>query len=132
MAQRGRKSTASNIVRLGVTGARPPLKPLALLTHSEKLLFSQCAQLNPHLVEGDVQMLTAYAQALAKTYALAKKNDSASVSSWEKASRVALSFATKLRITQQSTTNPDSAWRRRRDANIYNDDAPKPWEQDDE
>lgn len=41
-----------------------------------------------------------------------------------------MSYATKLRITQQRTTNPDSAWRRRRDAGLYSGDGPKPWEND--
>ena len=84
MAQRGRKSSASNIISLDVTGAQPPLKPPTLLTKSERVLFIECAQLNPHLVEGDIQMLAAYAQALAKTYELAKKNDAASVSRWRR------------------------------------------------
>lgn len=97
--KRGRKSAAANVVSLDLTKARPRITPLAPLTKIEAKIFSEAVRLNAHLRECDGALLTSYAQALAKTYRLAKKDDAQSIKSWNEAGRNALAYARALRLT---------------------------------
>lgn len=84
----------------------------ALCGHAERP-YQQLQAVNPHLRLADVALLAAYAQAMTKTYRLARQSDPASVSSWEKSARMAMSLATKLRVTAQSQVHPETAGRKR-------------------
>jgi hypothetical protein len=107
--QRGRRPTLT-VVPIELTGARPRLTAPALLTKPEAALFAEVAAANPHLRPADGALLAAYAQALVKTYKLARQSDTAA---WERTARVALALATKLRITAQAQVHPETAGRRR-------------------
>jgi hypothetical protein len=107
--QRGRKPSLT-VVANQLIGARPRLIAPAILTKPEAALFAETAAANPHLRPADGALLAAYAQALVKTYKLARQSDTAA---WERTARVALTLATKLRITTQSQVHPETAGRKR-------------------
>jgi uncharacterized protein len=109
MIQRGRKSSL-NVVALNPTATRPRLTAPSMLTKAEAKLFVETVAANRHLRAADTAMLAAYAQAMIKTFRLARQSDTAS---WEKSARVAMALATKLRITAQSQVHPESAGRKR-------------------
>jgi hypothetical protein len=98
LKQRGRKS-ASNVITLDL----PPrlTTPAGLLNVKERKLFDEIigAVDAKHFRAADVPLLAAYAQALAMVHTLAR---SRRIPDWERASRVAAMFATKLRLTPQS------------------------------
>jgi hypothetical protein len=60
---------------------------------------------NEHLLPQDATMLSAYAIATAKVFALAREND---VRAWEAVCRVMMALGTKLRITVQACARPDT------------------------
>ena len=70
-------------------------------------------RLNPHLREADGGLLTAYAQTLAKTFRLAKKDDGPSIKGWKEAARAALAYARALRVETLSQVHPEKAGRAR-------------------
>jgi hypothetical protein len=109
MAQRGRKSSL-NVVTLDVSTTRSRLTAPSVLTKAEAKFFVEAAAANPHLRPADAPLLAAYAQAMVKTYRMARQSDTAS---WEKSARVAMALATKLRITAQAQVHPESAGRKR-------------------
>jgi hypothetical protein len=109
MLQRGRKSSL-NVVTLDVTSTRSRLTAPSLLTKAEAKFFVEVAAVNPHLRPADAPLLAAFAQAMVKTYRLARQSD---ISAWEKSARVAMALATKLRITAQSQVHPEAAGRKR-------------------
>jgi hypothetical protein len=115
MTKRGKRSTASNVVGL-VAPARPRLSPPSLLTKPEQKLFGEVVLANSHLKSGDVPMLAAYVQALAKTYRLARKTDSASHKAWQESGRLALAMARSLRLTAINSTHPEKLARQRSNA----------------
>ena len=110
MAQRGRRSSTSNIVALAPTGTRSRLTPPAFLSTVEVTMFADLAAHNRHLTSTDVALLAGYVQALGKMHKMAKKSE---IADWERAARVALALGTKLRLTPQSTTDPQTIGRRR-------------------
>jgi hypothetical protein len=83
MLQRGRKSSL-NVIALDATTTRPKLTAPKLLTKAEAQLFKETAAVNPHLRLADKALLAAYAQAMVKTYRLARQSDT---SAWEKSAR---------------------------------------------
>ena len=110
--KRGPKSSAElNVVKLDVTNARSKIIAPSSLNAPEKALFNEVVCNNAHLTPGDALLIGAFVQAFAKTNKLAKKSDAASVASWEKTSRVMISLATKLRLTQQAKTHHITAGR---------------------
>ena len=76
-------------------------------------MFADLAAHNRHLTATDAPLLAGYVQAVGKMHRLAKKSD---VAEWERAARVALALGRSLRLTPQSTTDPQSIGRRRKDA----------------
>jgi hypothetical protein len=110
-----RRSAAASLTILPFK-ARAKLTPTAPLNKAERALFVATVSVHPHLRPADAACLTAFAQAMCNAYALSKKNDAQSISSWEKVSRVAAMWAVKLRITTQSQVLPDMAGRKRANA----------------
>jgi hypothetical protein len=106
MKQRGRQSAAANVVPLAATSNRPTLTPSRPLTKQEKQIFDLVVKEHRHLRTFDAPLLTGYAIACAKMIKL--KDPTA----FEKVARVAMSFATKLRLTPQSSTQAVTLGRR--------------------
>jgi hypothetical protein len=121
--QRSRKSFASTIVPLDVTGSRPKLSPPSILSTVEQTLFTELANGNPHLAAPDAALLAGYVQALNRMHCLAKKTD---IISWEKAARVAMALGRSLRLTPQSTVRPETVGRQRADQPL----GPAPWDRE--
>jgi len=109
----GRKSAAEHNVIALVPSARPRITPPASLNALERAIFVQIVSTNPHLKIGDTLLIAAFAQTLAVVNKLARKTDSQSIKDWELKSRVMISLATKLRITQQAATHHGVAGRAR-------------------
>jgi hypothetical protein len=121
----GRKSAAElevSVVKLASTGKRSKPTVPSTLSTSEQEIFLQVLRQNPHL-DADEPLLALYAQALAKAQKLAKGKD---VAAWEKAARVAVVLATKLRATQMSAIDPVALGRRKADHRP----GPVPWARD--
>jgi hypothetical protein len=109
-----RKSIASLIVvPFKTTPAKSKFAPTAPLNKAEKALWVASVNSHGHLRPADAACLTAFCQAMCNVYALAKKKDATSIASFEKVSRIAAMWATKLRITTQSQVLPDMAGRKR-------------------
>jgi hypothetical protein len=121
MLQRGRKSSASNVVSLRPTAARSRLTPPLPLSTAERAIFHHTATQHPHLKAGDAMVLTAFAQAAARSHKLAKRDDTIA---WEKAVRAMLALARSLRLTQVSKTRAETLSRmdRRGAASSYYDE----------
>jgi hypothetical protein len=106
--QPGRKSAASLELKLASNRTRP--KPDPTLQPQEQTIFNEVVAGNPHLLEGDGLLLSLYARALSKAMR------SRDVAGFERAARVALTIATKLRLTPQASCEPKTVGRMRRDA----------------
>lgn len=111
--QRGRKSSAANVISLATTGASSRLKPPPSLSTAESSLFVELALANVHLTISDVPILAAYAQAATKVLKLGRQKD---VGQWEKVVRLTMALARTLRLTPQSCIEPRTVGRRRKDA----------------
>jgi hypothetical protein len=96
------------------------LTPIGSLTKAERRAFDYTAHQNPHLLLADVPLLEAFAMAYCRV--AAAKRESADV--WERENRILLALGTKLRVTQQATTESRTAARRR----AGHDDGPRPWD----
>jgi hypothetical protein len=120
--KRGRKTLLDNIVPLDATSQRSRLSPPASLSKDERAIFDLVVAENSHLTLLDAPMLTAFAQAAAKTISLAKKEG---IQAWERSARIMAMLATRLRITPQSTATAQTLARHRRDRPP---DHPPPWE----
>ena len=114
MAKPGRRSAAENVVRLTTTALRPRLTPPSSLTKAERAIFADVVRENAHLNAADVPLVVIYVQAYSKALALGQQQ--AAVADWDRATRVMMSAGTKLRLTPQSTQNPQALGRRRLDA----------------
>jgi hypothetical protein len=126
MIQRGRKSAAAaSVVQMAATPRRPRLSPPSSLSTHEQSTFKTLLRDNPHLTASDEPLLTLYVQALEKAAKLARGND---VAAWEKAVRLALSVGTKLRVTPQSTQDPQALGRRKADHRNFPEHLP--WSND--
>jgi hypothetical protein len=113
MRQPGRKSAAEeNVIKLAPTSARS-LTASSKLSTDEQSTFTKLALANQHLTPSDAPLLTLYVQSLSKAAKLARGKD---VAAFDKAARLALIIGTKLRLTPQSSTDPQSIGRRRKDA----------------
>jgi hypothetical protein len=120
MRQRGKVSVAAaSMIALD----RPPLflQPPASLNAKEAVLFSEivtsCAA--DHFRKSDLPMLCAYVQASLLSRKLIRTN---AINDWEKASRIAMALATKLRLTVQSRIEPRGVGRQQIPS------GPAPWD----
>jgi hypothetical protein len=117
--KRGRLSAADlSIVPPDATDTRPTLTPLGPLKSVEKAVFDLAVRENVHLRQTDVPLLMGFARASAALF----KVDTAA--DFEKLARVAMSFATRLRLTPQARTHPTTLGRRYADQHT----GPKPWD----
>jgi hypothetical protein len=96
MRQRGRQSTEAKVLHLPVTNERPQLIPSRPLTKEEKRIFDLILRDHRHLRSFDAPLLTAYAVACAR---MLSTRDS---DTFDKMTRLAISLATRLRLTPQS------------------------------
>jgi hypothetical protein len=113
MARPGRRSSAANVVELTTTETRPRLTPPPTLSKQERAIFTATAIANPHLTASDAMLLSLFVQGYTKTLTLGSQPG---VADWEKAARMTATLATKLRLTPQSTQDPQTLGRRRADA----------------
>ena len=117
--KRGRQSAADlSIVPPDASSTRPTLTPLRPLKSDEKAVFDLVVRENAHLGPIDVPLLRGFARASAALF----KVDTAA--DFEKLARVAMSFATRLRITPQTRVHPTTLGRRYADQHT----GPKPWD----
>ena len=117
--KRGRQSAADlSIVPADASSTRPTLTPLRPLKSDEKAVFDLVVRENVHLQAIDVPLLMGFARASAGLFNV----DSAG--EFEKLARIAMSFATRLRITPQSRVHPTTLGRRYADQHT----GPKPWD----
>lgn len=122
MTQRGRKSAAANLVVINVDGKPPKLTPPAFLNEAERTLFLELIDATDtrHFRPTDTPLLVSYVQAT--LLARSTTHDPQKVATWEKAVRVQVSLATRLRLSPQSRTDPKTIGRQRMPV------GPKPWE----
>jgi hypothetical protein len=121
MAQHGRKSAASlEITSLRLASGKPKPVPPSTLTPQEKATFCQVLARNPHL-DADDPLVALYVLTLTKASKLSRGKH---VGDFEKAARLAVTIATKLRITAQSSYNPISVGRAKADNTSHRQ---KPW-----
>jgi hypothetical protein len=117
--KRGRLSAADlSLVPPDTTGTRPTLTPLRKLKGDEKAVFDLVVREHVHLQPIDVPLLMGFARASAGLFKVDSAGD------FERLARVAMSFATRLRITPQSRVHPLTLGRRYADQHI----GPKPWD----
>jgi hypothetical protein len=102
-------ANASNVVALGTSRVRPKITPIGTLTKAERRVFDHTVRENGHLKHADAQMLEMYSISCCRVVAAKRKGPEV----WEREARVMMAYATKLRITPQSTTEPRTAARRR-------------------
>jgi hypothetical protein len=129
MRQRGRKSAEA--LAINVSGEPPRLTPPAGLNPKERAAFVELVNAaDPrHFRRSDAPMIVALVQATIKARELGR--DPAKTQDWERASRVMMALATKLRLTPQCRTRPESIARQHEVAPCHEDeswdDEPKPW-----
>ena len=106
MRQRGRKSAEA--LAINVSGEPPRLTPPAGLSPKERAAFVELVNAaDPrHFRRSDVPMIVALVQATIKARELGR--DPSKTQDWERASRVMMALATKLRLTPQCRTRPES------------------------
>lgn len=109
MRHRGRKS-AEELATPNITGEPPRLDPPPSLTEDEQSLFVQITQsCSPrHFVVSDLPLLVSYLQAtlLSRQAIKDAAKDTGALATWEKATRMQATLATRLRLAPQSRTDP--------------------------
>jgi len=107
MPQRGRRSAASNLVALDVTGQPSRLTPPPHLSKAERELFVEVVEAcDPrHFVQSDLPLITSFVQAtlLART---GPGRTEGTVGAWERSVRVQAMLATRLRLAPQARSDP--------------------------
>jgi hypothetical protein len=109
----GRKTRFATIHPIGATDTRVALSPVVRLAQLERSIYNVTVTRNPHLKPADVVMLTAFAKAAARVLKPGRLDTAADI---EKSTRIMALLARSLRLTPQSTTDPKTAARSRRDA----------------
>ena len=121
-----RRSLASKMF-VAVDGSPPRLTAPAGLKSAERNLFEELvnAVAARHFQPADTSLIVSYVQATLLAHSTAGNPDQVAV--WEKAARLQMALATKLRLTPQSRTDPKTQGR-------MQPNGPKPWEigQDDD
>ncbi len=107
MRQRGRPSSVLTFPI--VDGSPSRLQPPASLRKAERTVFVQVINAcSPHhFSEADLPLLISHAQAAAMAHRMAGHPDKAAI--WERATRLQMSLATRLRITPQSRMDRKAA-----------------------
>ena len=109
MRHRGRKS-ADELATPNISGEPPRLGPPPNLTEDEESLFVQITEAcSPrHFVVSDLPLLVSYVQAtLLSRHAIKRAaNDVGALATWEKATRMQATLATRLRLAPQSRMDP--------------------------
>ena len=125
--KRGRTS-AAELVSVRVDGQPPPLDPPACLSKDERALFEEIVSAcsTRHFVASDAPLLVGYVQAIALARnAIGKAaTNTEALQTWEKATRMMATLATRLRLAPQARIDPKTLGRMQ---------APKtrpPWEHD--
>lgn len=129
MLQRGRKSRASVCAFPVVDIDHSRLVAPSWLSRDEKKLFSELvgATRVKHFTPADEPLLCAYVQAMIlsrKSIKQARK-DRAALATWERATKIAGTLATKLRLCPQSRIDAVSVTRGRPSSPVG---ASRPWE----
>ena len=104
MGIRGRRSAASNVVPLNVSGDPKRLSPPSFLTKPERDLFVELVgSLDPrHFVTSDLPLLHSFIQA---TLA-ARSGTDKSIERWQMAVKLQNTLATRLRLAPQARSDP--------------------------
>ena len=126
MLQRGKK-TSGNLAALTLTGDPLRPKPPSFLTTRERRLFTEIIDAcDPrHFRAQDLPMLSSYVQTcfLVRTAVKYAAHDPKMLTVWEKAARMQMALATKLRLTPQARTDPRTLARK-----SLPPVGPRPWE----
>jgi hypothetical protein len=120
MKQRGRKP-ASVVTFPVIEAPRPAIEPPRSLRKSERVLFSELVASAGHLRPSDAPLLASYVQATLTSHRSA--GDPSKLDTWDKATRLQMSLATKLRLTAQSRVDPQTLGRMK-----LLPEGPGPWE----
>jgi hypothetical protein len=138
MRQRGRKSAEALAINVSGTPARLTAPPG--LTVKERVEFERLVNAaDPnHFRKGDIPLLVSLAQATLLARKLGR--DPNKVAEWEKATRVQMSLATKLRMTPQArfdrktvgSMQPGGIAPWHRTPNDPNSDEDEEWDRDDD
>jgi hypothetical protein len=134
MTQPGRKSAAElemNVLKLAASSPKPEPTP-DILSPTEQALFKQLRAANAHVSDTDVPLLVCYCQAVTQCHKLGKQDR---VSDWDRAVRVTMALATKLKLTPQADRRVDRTggtgvtWQQLAE---LNGEPVRPWESGDE
>jgi hypothetical protein len=119
MRQRGRPSSVLTFPI--VDGSPSRLQPPASLRKAERTVFVQVINAcSPHhFSESDLPLLISYAQATVLAHSLAHR--AGEIAAWERATRVQMALATKLRLTPQTRTDRKLAYLQPSNAPSYYD-----------
>jgi hypothetical protein len=122
MGQRGRRSSESLVVN--VQGEPQRVAPPVYLTAKERKFFvdlvASCDA--KHFVQSDTALLVAYTQAaLLSRMTVHRPKD---IATWEKATRMLATLATRLRLAPQARSDPKTIARQRPSI------GPPPWTED--
>jgi hypothetical protein len=118
MRQRGRKSAALLAIP-AIEAPRPRPEPPPGLTKTERTLFTEIVDTAPHLRPSDASLLASFVQATLMSRRSAR--DPARIDAWEKATRLQVSLATRLRLSAQSRIDPQTLGRQQ-------PPGPQPWD----
>jgi hypothetical protein len=109
LQKRGRK-TAGHLQGMALNGDPPRLEPPPHLSEPERQLFAELIAVSPaqQFAPSDAPLLAAYVQAIVLGRGAFKKaaTDPQQLHVWEKATRVAGTLATRLRLSPHSRTDP--------------------------
>jgi len=105
MLQRGRKTAGTRVAPI-VNGKPPRLKPPASLTKEERELFIELVEAvaPEHFITADLPLLISFVQTSLLVRSTANKPDQ--ISTWEKAMKLQISLATKLRLSPSTRLDP--------------------------
>jgi hypothetical protein len=96
------------------------------LTAAERDLFNEIVESSAanHFIQSDIALLASYVQSILLARGAIKKaaTDPAALATWEKATRMQATLATRLRLAPQARCDPKTVGRHRPDT------YPRPWE----
>src|SRR5262245_59725173 len=104
-----RSSADLSVIGPGSTTARLPITTIGSLRSDERAVFDHVVRTHAHPTSGDAPLLTIFSRAVAGTL----KTDDAL--DFQRLSHTAIVTATKLRLTQQARTRPETLSRMQRD-----------------